>query len=87
MNEAKLKPCPFCGTIPHFKLKSNCLTDTSKGVDFTVYCQGCGIEFPQKFSFKIEFDLENPTGIKYVADEREKAAEAWNRRTVIRNDL
>ena len=76
----KLKPCTFCGVIPHFKSKFNCLTDTSKGVDFTVYCQGCGIEFSQKFSFKFEFDLENPTGIKYVVDERKKAIEAWNRR-------
>ena len=32
----ELKPCPFCGITPHFKVKSNCLRDTSKG---------CGIEW------------------------------------------
>ena len=80
MTDVKLKPCPFCGITPHFKVKSNCLRDTSKGCEFTVFCQGCGIEFPQKYSFEIEFDLANPYGIKIVADEREKAVEAWNRR-------
>lgn len=76
----ELKPCPFCGAVPHYKHKSNCLTDTSKGAEFTIYCQGCGIEFPKKFIYKIEFDLESTSGIKILEDERPKAIEAWNRR-------
>lgn len=80
MPEIKLSPCPFCGSVPHFKQKSNCCTNTSKVAEFIVYCQGCGIEFPQKFTFKIEFDLESIGGIKVLEDERPKAVEAWNRR-------
>ncbi len=80
MPEIKLKPCPFCGSVPHLKQKSNCYTDTSKAAEFSIYCQGCGIELPKKFTFKIEFDLESTSGIRVIEDERPKAVEAWNRR-------
>lgn len=76
-----LKPCPFCGNMPIFKAKSNSSRDTRKGCEFTIFCQGCGIELPKTYSFEIEFDLANPYGIKVVADEREEAVETWNRRT------
>lgn len=77
----ELKPCPFCGTIPHFKTKENIVNSTSKAVAYVVYCQGCGLEFPQQFRFEIDFDLEKPSGIRVVVDDRPKAIEAWNRRT------
>jgi triosephosphate isomerase len=77
---ADLKPCPFCGVVPHFKHLSNIMRDTSKSVEFAVYCQGCGIQFPGKFTFEIAFELESESGIKVICDERDKAAEAWNRR-------
>ena len=77
----ELKPCPFCGIKPHYKVKENCINSTSKAVAFVVYCQGCGLEFPQKFDFEIEFDLESSSGIRVIKDERPKAVEAWNRRT------
>lgn len=76
----ELKPCPFCGTIPTFKVKENICDSQRKAVSYTVYCQGCGLEFPQKFGFEIEFDLESTGGIRVVKDERPKALEAWNKR-------
>ncbi|MBO5384521.1 MAG: Lar family restriction alleviation protein [Ruminococcus sp.] len=80
MLETKLLPCPFCGVIPHFKVKENICNSQRKAVSYAVYCQGCGLEFPQKFGFEIEFDLESTGGIRVVKDERSKAIEAWNRR-------
>lgn len=80
MSEINLEPCPFCGTVPHFKHLSNILRDRSKAVEFTPSCHGCGIQFPDKFKFEIEFDLESESGIKVICDERQEATEKWNRR-------
>lgn len=81
MSEPKLKPCPFCGETPIFKAKSNiCISTSTKAVEFNVYCQRCGFDFPGKYRMEIYFDLSSDKGVKIVCDERQEAADEWNRR-------
>ena len=80
MTNIELKPCPFCGTKPRFKLTSTIFSNYTKAVEFKIGCEKCGYEFEKLHRFEIQFDLESDSGIKIVEDSRIECAEAWNRR-------
>lgn len=90
MNETKLKPCPFCGKIKDLQLLNTsnlvawdcsytCEKQKDKIVqmahDWFVNCPDCGTCGP---SFFIGDEFNEP---KTDEECKEKAVEAWNRRS------
>lgn len=75
----KLKPCPFCGGDAIFFRKAYAVSNSTRGWVFTVCCKKCGVELP-KTNYVIEVNLGDSGEIKIATDERQQAAEAWNRR-------
>lgn len=80
MAEIKLKPCPFCGEIPAFEITAHIKRESYIGVSFNIRCRKCNFDFPGKYEMGIVFNLNNDNGIQIICDERQKAADAWNRR-------
>ena len=76
----ELKPCPFCGKMPCFKIFSTAYSDSSKACEFKIHCEMCGYDFGKMYTLKIEFDLERDNGVKVVSDGRLAAAVEWNKR-------
>lgn len=75
----KLKPCPFCGGDAIFFQKAYAVSNSTRGWVFTVRCKKCGVALP-KTNYVIEVNLGDSGEIKIATDERQQAAEAWNRR-------
>lgn len=79
MNE--LKHCPFCGGEAIFFAKSFEVKGDIRGWKFGVKCKRCGVTTAKTdYELKIIF-LENAE-IKPVDDERQLAADEWNRRVI-----
>ena len=75
---AELKNCPFCGKEAVFKVTSKCSSASDIGIGFTVGCPQCKVFLSQ--NFQIRFRLYYDGSISTPVDERDDAAEAWNRR-------
>ncbi len=74
----ELKPCPFCGGTAKLDIKCYNARNDIRGWSFQVKCSDCKVELPKQY--KVEVEL-NPSGdMSFVTDERQKAAEIWNRR-------
>lgn len=73
MSEIKLKPCPFCGTMPYTSIVK------SSDEKMKIYIQCDSSECGAKMDFTIEAEngfLDFDDVINGIS----KAAEAWNRR-------
>ena len=73
MSEIKLKPCPFCGTLPYTSVNGS----NGKKIKGYIQCNNpnCGA--------LMEFEIKTESGflrINEVIDGFNKAEEAWNRR-------
>lgn len=79
MDEIKLKPCPFCGGEAEFFAMRHYDKCTKRGWDFGIHCVDCMVALP-KADFSILADLACSGEIVLDQDEREKAAQMWNRR-------
>lgn len=77
---SKLKPCPFCGGEAKFFTKIFSQKGISRDWQFGIYCTRCDVTTPRT-DYKIEISFESNGEIKTTIDEREIAAEAWNRRS------
>ena len=42
MNELKLKPCPFCGSLPQTNIEIASMGGGSDRINFSVVCGKCG---------------------------------------------
>jgi len=76
----ELKPCPFCGEKAWFSQTSFVRTDSAFQLGFDIECKGCGVKAPGSRGF-IRMSLGANGDLNIWHDDREKAAEAWNRRT------
>ena len=79
MEKTKLKPCPFCGGVAEFFATRHYDKCTKRGWDFGIHCVDCMVALP-KTDFIILVDLACSGEIVLDPDEREKAAQMWNRR-------
>lgn len=79
MDEIKLKPCPFCGGVAEFFATRNYGKGTKRGWNFGICCVDCMVALP-KTDFSVVVDLACSGEIVLGPDEREKAAQMWNRR-------
>lgn len=74
--DAKLKPCPFCGS-PHIRLHDN---DWCTPVEWSLHCDGCGFHGPSNTDKKRLFDFWNnrasPNAGEVSAEEVELATRA-----------
>lgn len=77
-NGIKLNPCPFCGGEAIFKVSGAFSSNHCAGFSFFVGCGDCGVVLSEKF--EIDLIMDDNGKIVSTADEREKAAELWNRR-------
>ena len=73
MSEIKLKPCPFCGTLPYTSVNES----NGKKIKGYIQCNNphCGV--------LMEFEIKAESGflkINEVINGFNEAAEAWNRR-------
>lgn len=75
----ELKPCPFCGGPAEYLIQSRTASGPSRGWLFGVKCKRCGAETPRR-NYILEVELCPDGEVKFTTDEREKAADAWNRR-------
>lgn len=79
MSEIRLKPCPFCGGQAEFLIKRVYSQAAKHDWEFTVHCTGCGVRLP-KDDFRVQVSLNGGGEIVLEPDERQKAADMWNRR-------
>lgn len=74
----KLKPCPFCGGKAIFSTTLNRSSHYSRGLDFEIKCEDCGIKLPS--SFTMDFNLTEDGEINILNDLRPQAIRTWNMR-------
>lgn len=81
MANVKLLPCPFCGGEATI---SQTGYGTAGGgavqLDFRIECTRCGATAPNG-SGTIKINLGHNGNLNIFHDDRDKAAERWNRRT------
>lgn len=80
MDKIELKPCPFCGGEAIFRFISTYSSggDRCIGYDFKIVCSNCGITLPSRY--EIRFRIKEDGEFVIEKDDREKAANDWNRR-------
>lgn len=79
---AELKPCPFCGEEAIFFTKVSCPYATgglTRSWEFGVGCLTCGIALP-KSTYRLSVQMTKDGSIEVIKDDRQEAADAWNRR-------
>ena len=76
----ELKPCPFCGGKAVFVTKSIGHGGGCAIFDFEISCESCSAKAPKAYGC-IEFYFDQYGEVKVHKDEKQKAIEAWNRRT------
>lgn len=74
----ELKPCPFCGGKAVFDTVSNLSSHYEVGFEFEIECKNCGAKLPKRY--KVKFSLTDSGGINPLYDDRDRAAEEWNKR-------
>ena len=80
MSDIKLKPCPFCGSKAGFIQTAYGTTDhNSASLSFSIRCVKCSATAPNAIG-KIAINLLEDGTLNTWHDDREKAADAWNRR-------
>ncbi len=79
MDEIKLKPCPFCGGEAVYIIDKNYIRFTEHTWQFGIKCTNCMVELPVR-DFIVTVDMNSNGEIVFTKDEREKAADMWNRR-------
>ena len=79
MDEIKLKPCPFCGGEAEYFIVENCSCGTARGWKFGIHCTKCMVSLPMR-DFMLTMDLYSNGELVAKKDERQKAADMWNRR-------
>lgn len=79
MNEVKLEKCPFCGGFAGFLITRVYSQAIKHSWEFTVHCTDCGVRLPKE-DFRVQVGLNDNGGIVLAPDERQKAADMWNRR-------
>lgn len=75
----KLKRCPFCGGEARFFSKLYSARGDMRGWEFGVYCTKCDITSPVT-NYKLEYEFLSSGEIKALVDDRQRAANDWNRR-------
>ena len=76
-----MKPCPFCGGEAFFMAKSFEVKKDIRGWKFGVQCKKCGVT-TAKTDYELKITLSNKGEIVPVEDERQLAADDWNRRVI-----
>lgn len=76
----ELKHCPFCGGEAKFFTRTFFQKGVSRGWEFGVFCTQCDVQTP-RIDYKVEISFESNGEIKTTTDERQLAADTWNRRT------
>jgi Lar family restriction alleviation protein len=80
-NKETLKSCPFCGGQARFVCKCNISHGDFRGWEFSISCIKCNATIP-KTNYRLMVKLDENGNIVLVGeDERNKAIDAWNRRT------
>lgn len=75
----KLKNCPFCGGDARMVCTSTVHESELLSKIFIITCGKCGVRSPNPF--RIFVRIGNDGASMYDDSERDKAIEAWNRRT------
>lgn len=73
----ELKTCPFCGGKAQFVAEAGC-SDSTK-IFFHIKCKDCEVTYPKRY--KIKMRLSGDGEVVYDVDERQNAADDWNRRS------
>lgn len=78
----KLKPCPFCGTIPEFIVTATGENRDQQMIYFTIKCGKCGTEAPTSRSDKyfVGVRLNSDGEIETLNDRRKDLVTLWNGR-------
>ena len=82
MDEIKLKPCPFCGGMSAMFTRVGD-ADGARGETrmwhFGIGCTECNIRLPRS-DYKLAVQMGRCGEIKIMEDDRQEAADLWNRR-------
>ncbi len=77
-----LMPCPFCGGEAIFFPKVSCPNAAgglTRSWEFSVGCLACGITLPKE-TYRFSVQMGKDGSINVIEDDRQEAADAWNRR-------
>ena len=74
MDEPKLKPCPFCGSLPQTRVEISSMGGGSDRINFSVVCDKCGTRKNVTL-----YTSESKT-FADVQEAMKMATEIWNRR-------
>lgn len=73
-DELKLKPCPFCGSLPQTRVEIASMGGGSDRIDFSIVCDKCGTQKGVRL-----YTTEGKT-FADVQESMEMVTEIWNRR-------
>lgn len=82
MDELELKPCPFCGGEAAVIANVGCAGAARgdyRAWEFGVVCLDCNISLP-RHNYRLSARLAKCGRIVVEQDERQEAADLWNRR-------
>lgn len=82
MDDTQLKPCPFCGGMSEMFTRVGDVDGTrgeTRVWHFGIGCTKCGIRLPRS-NYKLSVQMGRCGGIQILEDDRQEAADLWNRR-------
>ena len=82
MSEIKLEACPFCGHEAIFDIKDGCsyaASGVTRAWEFGVRCPACNVSLP-KTTYRLAVQVSKHGEIDIIKDDRQEAADAWNKR-------
>lgn len=82
MDESELKPCPFCGDQAAMFTRvgdADGVRGETRVWYFGIGCTECGVALPRR-NYKLVVQMGRCGGIKILDDDRQEAADLWNRR-------
>lgn len=82
MDEIKLKPCPFCGGVSAIFTRVGDADGARRDTrmwHFGIGCTECNIRLPRS-DYKLAVQMGRDGEIHILEDDRQEAADLWNRR-------
>ena len=82
MTDIELRPCPFCGAQAAMFTRvgdADGVRGETRVWHFGIGCTECNVRLPRS-DYKLSVQMGRCGGIQILEDDRQEAADVWNRR-------